>query len=153
MQRRSSCDWRKVVCGSLISRPCPRPPSTLAPVLLGDTVYVAGGLESPDSTATAASFWSLDLSKLEAGADWQTHESWPGPSRMLAVAGAQDESVFVFGGIHLADGNGDSEYTYLQTPIATRRRNGQQNVGSLALTFPFRGRRRLRPRQLLVNPI
>ena len=50
-------------------------------------------------------FWALDLRKEDAG--WQLLEPWPGPERMLAVAGVHDGSFFLFSGAALKpDDNG-----------------------------------------------
>jgi N-acetylneuraminic acid mutarotase len=108
---------------TLTTKPLPSLPKALANscgALLGQTVYVAGGIETPDATRAMKNFWALDLSKPDAR--WQELESWPGPARMLATAGACDGSFFLFGGVGLrasADGKATREWfqdAYRYTP-------------------------------------
>lgn len=80
-------------------------PQTLANscgALLGNVVYLAGGLVAPDSTAASSLFCSLDLSKFGAERmTWKTHTTWPGSPRMLSVAGIRGASFFLFSGAAL----------------------------------------------------
>jgi len=79
--------------------------------LIGNTIYVAGGQESADSKA-AKVFWALDLSATNR--KWQALPVWPGPARMLAVAGAQNDSFYLFGGTALtADQQGNLQRDFL----------------------------------------
>jgi len=80
----------------------PRPCAFCSGALLGDTVYVAGGIERPDATAATKNFWSLNLLQPELG--WQELESWPGPERMLAVPAAGAGSFFLISGTRLDPG-------------------------------------------------
>lgn len=65
-------------------------------------LYIAGGLQAPDSTATELVFWQLDL---DAPTDaWRQLPHWPGPSRMLAVAGAAGHRFYLFSGTQLVEG-------------------------------------------------
>lgn len=89
----------------------PRPCAFLSGALLGDTVYLAGGIETPDTTTALKTFWALDLSR--APRHWQELEPWPGPERMLAVTAAQDGAFFLISGTRLkpgADGQAVREY-------------------------------------------
>lgn len=98
--RRASWNGREVVFESLPALPLPL--AMHASALVGRTVYVAGGLDTPAATRPRSIFLSLDLDKLSAG--WKRLEPWPGAPRMLAVAGAQDGSFFLFGGTDLLPG-------------------------------------------------
>ncbi len=80
----------------------PRPCAFLSGALLGDTLYVAGGLEAPESAAALKTFWALDLAA--DSPRWQELEPWPGPERMAAVAAVQDESFFLISGVRLKPG-------------------------------------------------
>jgi N-acetylneuraminate epimerase len=90
-------------------------PMTLANssgVLIGDAIYIAGGIVKPDATAAADIFWSLDLSKSEI--NWEQLETWPGPPRMLAVTGASNGSFYIFSGADLhANEFGQPQRRYL----------------------------------------
>jgi len=77
----------------------PKPVANFCGALLGNTIYVAGGLGSPAATNTLNIFWALDLS--EASPQWRELEPWPGRPRMLAVAAAQAGSFFLISGTDL----------------------------------------------------
>jgi len=77
----------------------PGPVINACGVITGDILYVAGGIATP-AGPTENSFWSLDLSASEK--KWKVLPSIPGQSRMLAAAGAQENKVYLFGGVHLA---------------------------------------------------
>ncbi|WP_460942497.1 sodium:solute symporter family protein [Spirosoma daeguense] len=77
-------------------RPLPQPLANASGALLNGVVYVAGGIESPADTTAENLFLCLDLMKPDA--QWQRLSGWPGPGRMLAVAGAQDSKFFLFSG-------------------------------------------------------
>jgi len=61
--------------------------------LIGDVIYIAGGLASPTATEAMANFWALDLAKPNAERHWEVLEAWPGDPRMLAVAGVVDHAI------------------------------------------------------------
>lgn len=108
--RLMTCDGDQVRFTSL--PPLPTPMAFGCGALLGRTVYLAGGRETPDAKETLHSFWKLELGEAtqtpkHAGASpaanqrWEKLKPWPGPPRMLAIAGAQDGSFFLFGGVDL----------------------------------------------------
>lgn len=78
--------------------PLPQPVANGCGALLGDTLWVAGGQESPDGEAMHAVF-SLDLGK--PNGVWQPGPRLPGKGRILAMAGATDSQVVVAGGAAL----------------------------------------------------
>lgn len=80
----------------------PRPCANACGALLERTIYVAGGIETPASTTALNSFWALNLDDPQPR--WLELEPWPGPERMLAVAGAQGGSFFLFSGTKLTAG-------------------------------------------------
>src|SRR5258705_373178 len=67
--------------------------------LVGHPVYLAGGLENPDATNALKTFWALDLNTSRA--KWRELDPWPGPGRMLAVAGARDGAFYLFSGVEV----------------------------------------------------
>lgn len=76
----------------------PAPVINACGALLNGTVYIAGGIASPTGD-TEHNFWSLHL---EGGAkEWKILPALPGAARMLAMAGALDGKVYVFGGVEL----------------------------------------------------
>jgi N-acetylneuraminate epimerase len=80
--------------------PLPKPCANACGALVGRAIYVAGGIEAPTATKAMHTFWSLDLDAPQAG--WKELEPWPGPERMLAVAGALDGSFYLFSGASLS---------------------------------------------------
>lgn len=81
--------------------------------IVGDKVFVAGGLSNPASSTTESAFLCFDLNNKEAG--WKQLPSWPGPSRMLSVAGAGKDCFFLFSGTELREGKRiylDDAYVY-----------------------------------------
>lgn len=82
--------------------PLPRPCANMSGALVGNTLYVAGGIATPDATTALKTFWALDLDSAKAG--WREMEPWPGRERMLATAGASDGSFFLFSGTALRAG-------------------------------------------------
>lgn len=82
--------------------PLPRPVLKTQAVVLGSTVYVAGGRGAPESTTAERCFWALDLSPPPADRRWAQLSPWPGAPRMMPVLAASSDAVYVFGGIEIA---------------------------------------------------
>ena len=113
-------EWRdgRIVTTALPA--LPKPCANMCGALVGKVIYVAGGIETPDATVAMKTFWSLDLA--DAAPRWEVLEPWPGPERMLAVAGVLGDSFFIFSGAKMkrgADGKAAREFlrdTYRFTP-------------------------------------
>jgi N-acetylneuraminate epimerase len=91
----------------------PRARAFASGALVGDTVYVVGGLERPDATRCADTIWALDLG--QPSPRWQAVPACPDPERMLAVAGAAEGSLFLFSGTRLSpDAQGKPVREYLR---------------------------------------
>lgn len=91
----------------------PQPMANGAGAVLGNTLYVAGGIETPESTVALHTFWALDLSSPASA--WRELESWPGPARMLAVAATQAGAFYLASGTDLgADKEGKPVRHYLR---------------------------------------
>ena len=81
--------------------------------LVGRTIYLAGGIETPMATRALHTFWALDLNSVDPG--WKELPLWPGPERMLAVAGSLDGAFYLFSGAKLlADSEGKPVREYLR---------------------------------------
>lgn len=88
--------------GNLTKTDLPALPIALANAsgaILNGSVYVAGGIDSPSDTTAEKQFFRLGLSS--PNAQWQRLPAWPGPGRMLAVAGAQEGKFYLFSGTEL----------------------------------------------------
>ena len=110
----------------------PKPVAFFCGAVVGDTVYVAGGIEQPDSPTTMKTFWALDLSKPTGERQWQELEPWPGRPRMLAVAAAQAKSFFLFSGTDLVPGDdGKSRREYLTDAYRYAPNEGWKRIADL----------------------
>ncbi|MFN0127627.1 MAG: galactose oxidase [Verrucomicrobiales bacterium] len=100
--------------------PLPQPCANACGALVGHTIYIAGGIATPTATTALHTFWALDLDAPEP--IWVELDQWPGPERMLAVAGVYDGSFYLFSGAKLsvdADGKPVREFlrdAYRYTP-------------------------------------
>lgn len=79
----------------------PHPVANTSAALVGDVIYVAGGIAKPDDQVAGQNFWALDLTGTKG---WEILKTWPGPARMLSVAAAQNDSFYLFSGVELIDG-------------------------------------------------
>lgn len=102
--------------GQLTTRdlaPLPLPLANGCGAVLDQSLYVAGGTDSPEATRALKVFLRLDLSS--PGARWEELPAWPGPARMLAVATSTAGSLFLAGGTDLGPGSdGKPVRTYLK---------------------------------------
>lgn len=129
----ADCFLLKVKNGSVITTPLPslpKPCANAACMLVGDTIYVAGGIERPDATNTLNTFWALDLRNTSAG--WQVLPTWPGPNRMLATIGAQGGAIYLFSGTNLKPGgDGKPERVWLQDAFKYLPKQGWTRIADL----------------------
>ncbi|MDQ3279376.1 MAG: galactose oxidase [Bacteroidota bacterium] len=95
---------------------------------VGNKVFVAGGLATPSSPSSEKKFLCLDLD--EENGKWKELPPWPGPSRMLAVAGADDNNFFLFSGTELVDG----KRAYLKDAYSFSEQKGWTRLADLPLS-------------------
>lgn len=98
--------------------------------MVGDVLYVAGGLEKPDSNATLNRAWQMDLrSKFPK---WTEITTWPGSRRMLAVAAGFNGAFWLMGGVDLTPvGDGSTQRRYLTDAFRYDQHNGWQRIADL----------------------
>jgi len=92
----------------------PRSCAFMCGAAVNHTIYVAGGIETPDATSCLKTFWSLDLGAADPA--WRELEPCPGPERILAVAGATqgtDGAFYLFSGAKLTGSDGKPVREYL----------------------------------------
>ncbi|MFZ5833476.1 MAG: sodium:solute symporter family transporter [Planctomycetota bacterium] len=110
--------------------PLPKPCANLCGAMLGSTIYVAGGTESPTATTALRTFWALDLGQSPPA--WKELSPWPGPGRMLSVAAVQDKSLFLASGAELsADGQGNPVRQYLRDAYRYQPERGWRRVADM----------------------
>lgn len=108
----------------------PQPLANACGALVGNTVFVAGGMATPEATEAMHNFWSLDCK--QRGAKWRELEPWPGPPRMLAVAASVAGSFYLAGGTDLApDASGKPVRTYLRDTYRFTPGQGWQRVADM----------------------
>ncbi len=96
-------EWKNGAIQTSALPAMPQPCANACGAIVGSTIYLAGGIESPAATAAMRTLWALDLAAPEAG--WRELDPCPGPARMLAVAGARDGAFFLFSGTALTAGS------------------------------------------------
>jgi N-acetylneuraminate epimerase len=97
---------------------------------VGRTIYVAGGLESPNATNAMHTFWALDLSKKDQR--WKELPTWSGPERMLAVAGGLRDDFFLISGARLkVDASGKTVREYLNDAYTYSREKGWRRIADV----------------------
>jgi N-acetylneuraminate epimerase len=108
----------------------PEPMANGCGAIVGHTFYVAGGTKTPNATNALKTFWALDLSSPKS--EWQELEPWPGPGRMLAVAGAYKGVFYLFSGTSLhADAQGQPARRYLTDAYCYKPREGWKKLADL----------------------
>lgn len=111
----------------------PVPNANACGALLDGVIYVAGGLAHPADTSAADTFWSLDLKRSPAERRWETLEGWPGPSRMLGVAGIIGDAFYLMSGValHVPEGDSLARRTYLNDAYRYLPGNGWERIADL----------------------
>ncbi len=103
----------------------PVPLAMTTGALVGTTVYVAGGLETPEGDPVSH-FYSLDLGDPVSDRQWIKRSPWPGPPRQLAVSASKDGKFYLFSGINAVvneSGKKDRELlkdAYVYDPLTDR---------------------------------
>jgi len=77
----------------------PHPIANACGALVGNTLYVAGGLETPNSPEALKKFYALDLAA--SPRVWKTLSTWEGEGRMLSVAASAEGKFYLISGAAL----------------------------------------------------
>jgi Uncharacterized protein conserved in bacteria len=111
----------------------PEPNANACGALIGDVVYVAGGLDAPTATAAKRTFWSLDLGKSASERRWEVLEPWPGEARMLSVGGSLDGAFYLMSGVALetATDNSLPQRKYLRDAFRYQPGKGWEQIADL----------------------
>ena len=107
-----------------------RPVANSCGALIGNVFYLAGGIDKPEATNALKTFWALDLN--EANPRWRGLEPWPGPARMLAVAGGVGRNFYLFSGVELSvDVMGKTARRYLKDAYCFMPGKGWKQISDL----------------------
>ena len=118
--------------GQITTKPLPALPVPVARAcgaLVGSDVYVVGGVHASDSVTASKRVWRLSMPSADA---WQEIESLPGDGRILAVAGAVDDDLFVFSGANLyKTDTGTTTRKFLRDAYRYRKDEGWKRLADL----------------------
>jgi len=119
--------------GTIVQSSLPELPSTaalLSAAKVGEVIYVAGGQKSPGAKEAMKNFWALDLSQKDLR--WKRLEPWPGPARILPVAGSLNDHFYLMSGAELVvNENGDVQRNYLTDAYRYNPENGWEKIAEL----------------------
>jgi N-acetylneuraminic acid mutarotase/predicted RNase H-like HicB family nuclease len=119
--------------GALATEPLPALPIALSGAsgaLVGDSLIVACGSEKPGEQAASNRAFALDLAAKEPA--WRELPALPGKPRLLATAGAENGTFYMFGGCALeADADGKVARHYLREAWSYREADGWKRLADL----------------------
>lgn len=108
----------------------PKPLANICGALVGNTLYIAGGQERPDSSSTSKAVYRMDLTATKP--KWVEVEPCPGGGRMLAVAAGFDGAFWLVGGVTLVAGKGGTpERKYLKDAYRYEPGKGWKRIADL----------------------
>ena len=112
--------------------PLPRPCANACGAILNGVIYVAGGTETPDATTALGTFWALDWDVEPEVRRWRELPTWPGPPRILGVAGARDGAFYLLSGAELHPGpDGKPRRTFLKDAYRYQPAIGWSQIADL----------------------
>jgi N-acetylneuraminate epimerase len=110
--------------------PLPKAVANGCGALVGDVLYVAGGIEAPDAKTASADVCRIDLST--KAPKWETVPDFPGGGRMLASAAGFDGAFWLVGGVELVRGKDDKpDRTYLTDAYRYDAKAGWKRIADL----------------------
>ncbi len=106
-------EWKGGKLATIKLPSLPKPLANACGALVGDILYVAGGQENPDASATSRTVYRMDLTATEP--KWVEMEPCPGGGRMLAVTAGFEGAFWLVSGVDLVIGtSGKVERKYLK---------------------------------------
>jgi N-acetylneuraminate epimerase len=91
----------------------PKPVANACGAIIQNTIYVAGGIETPTATTALNVFYAMNLSQTPL--QWEALATWPGAPRMLSVAGVLEDKFYLCSGVALTpDTANKPQRTYLR---------------------------------------
>lgn len=107
----------------------PIPLAYASGAVVGDTIYVAGGLTKPDARSAFDKLLALNLSKQNPV--WKGLEACPGQPRMLATTAELDGAFYFAGGTALEPADGKVARTYLRDAWRYKPGHGWDRLADL----------------------
>jgi len=119
--------WKDGKLGVVPHSQLPHAIANACGTLVGDTIYIAGGIQKPDASEALHTFLAFDLKAKEK--TWRKIDAWPGSGRMLSVAAAHDGAFFLFGGAALHVGpSGTPERAWLSDAYRYHPQDGWKKL-------------------------
>jgi len=110
----------------------PEPVADPAAAVMGDTIYVAGGIGADGRPRRT--FWALDLAETPGERSWETLEPWSNTARSHAVAAVQEDAFWLFAGRGEKGSAGAEEHvTLLADAFRYRPQEGWRRVADLPI--------------------
>jgi N-acetylneuraminic acid mutarotase len=81
----------------------PEPALKLGAAVMGDTLYIIGGRDDPNSQTATRALRSMDLARPDSR--WQSLPDCPGPGRIMPIVVVAANALYVFGGIEIRPDN------------------------------------------------
>jgi N-acetylneuraminic acid mutarotase len=107
--------------------PLPKACANTSGALVGEVLYVAGGIDKPDAVQAMHTFWSLNLA--DAKPQWRELPPWPGKERMLAIAASCEGAFYLCSGAALhAGADGKPEREWLKDAYRYREGSGWEKL-------------------------
>ena len=100
-----------------------------AGALVGETLYLAGGSETPGELSALQQCFALNLA--EKNPQWQTVPTCPGKARILPVAASVGNYFYLFGGAALEATNAKAARSYLHDAWRYEPKQGWQRLADL----------------------
>ncbi len=123
-------EWRNGKLVTTALPPLPKPIANSCGALVGGVLYVAGGLDKPDSITTSKQVWKIDLGSMAHR--WKKIDACPGSGRMLAVAAGFDDALWLVGGVDLGVGkSGNVDRHYLKDAYRYDPLKGWKRIADL----------------------
>lgn len=107
----------------------PLPLANAAGALVGSTIYLAGGTETPGEQSALNRCFALEMGGKNAA--WTAVEPCPGKARLLPVAAAWEDGFYLFGGAALEPAGGKVARVYLRDAWRYQPGHGWQRLADL----------------------
>lgn len=122
--------WQNGQLSTTVLRSLPKPIANASGALVGETLYIVGGQETPRSDTALRSVYALDLT--DPKAEWRELEPLPGRGRILAMAASGENALWIAGGVELVPvKDGNSQRRYLRDAYRYDRQNGWRRLTDL----------------------
>ena len=112
--------------------PLPHPVANMGGALAGDTLYIVGGTETPQSTEALATLYALNITEAGLKEGWKRLDDLPGKGRILPAVTVLRNELFVMSGAALAPGaDGKPTREYLRDTWSYKPGRGWKQLADM----------------------